>query len=211
MITREVHGGAPPAHDRRVPFADDHAFDEQLPKDLRWKAGTHFTPIEVARHAARLLAPEPGTSVLDVGSGAGKFCIAAAGAAPAARFTGVEWRAHLVDLATHLAARARIANVRFVFGDALDLDWSAFDAFYFFNPFAEQLLERPFVLDHTIAFDPVNFDLYTAAIAQRLAARPAGTRVVTFHGFGAPLPASYELARTDRIASDQLDLWIQRG
>jgi tRNA G46 methylase TrmB len=89
-----------------------------------------------------MLAPEPGMSVLDVGAGAGKFCITAALAMPNAQFVGIEWRPHLVRFATRLAREWSLSNVRFVHGDALALDWSLYDAFYLYNPFAEQILNR---------------------------------------------------------------------
>jgi SAM-dependent methyltransferase len=189
---------------------DDAAFDEQLPPNLLLKAGTHFTPLDVARRAAILLAHPSNARVLDVGSGAGKFCIEAARVVPSAQFVGVELRPHLVRVATRLAAAANVTNARFIHGDALDLDWSEYDAFYFYNPFAEQIIEKPFTLDNTLALDPLNFHLYVNAVSERLAAARWGTRVVTYHGFGGPLPAGYELTCTDRIGSDQLELWIKR-
>jgi len=188
---------------------EDVAFDEQLPLSLQLKAGTHFTPVAVARLVAQLLAPEPGLNVLDVGSGAGKFCITAARAVPDARFVGVEWRPHLVRLATRLAEG--VPNVRFIHADALDLDWSSFDAFYFYNPFAEHLFDGVFGLDHTISLDPLDFAVYVGAVTDRLARARVGTRVVTYHGLGAALPAGYVLVRATAIASDTVELWIKES
>lgn len=188
---------------------DDAEFDEQLPLSLQVKAGTHFTPIAVARIAAKLLAPRPEMTVLDVGAGAGKFCIEAARVVPSARFVGVEWRAHLVRIATRLARSAGVANAQFIHGDALELDWSAYGAFYFYNPFAEQFYERLFAIDDTIVLDPVNFALYVAAVSERLDRAPPGTRVVTYHGLGGPLPDGYELDERHKIGSDHLELWIK--
>jgi SAM-dependent methyltransferase len=201
-----ARGGVVPS--TRLAF-DDAAFDEQLPVSLQVKSSTHFTPVEVARHAARLLAPSPGMTVLDVGAGAGKFCLAAAFAAPCARFVGVERRPHLVEIATRLARAWGIANAWFIRGDALDLDWSQYDAFYFYNPFAEQLFEHAFVLDHTIDFDPANFILYVTAVRQRLALARPGTRLVTYHGYGAPPPLGYEREREDAIGPDRVELWVK--
>jgi SAM-dependent methyltransferase len=189
--------------------SDDAAFDERLPLGLQAKSSTHFTPVAVARLAASLLAPEPGMSVLDVGAGAGKFCITAALAMPNARFHGVEWRPHLVRFATRLASEWAVSNVRFVHGDAFDLDWSVYDAFYFYNPFAEQFLDPVFLLDDTIAFDPDNFSRLVMAVRQRLARARLGTRVATYHGFGAPPPLGYELAEFEEIGSDRVELWIK--
>jgi SAM-dependent methyltransferase len=188
---------------------DDDAFDKQLPLGLQVKSSMHFTPVEVARCAAPLLAPEPGMSVLDVGAGAGKFCIAAALTVPTAMFVGVELRGHLVQIASRLATRLGLQNVRFVHSDALDFDWSQFDSFYLYNPFAEQLFETAFVLDQTIDLDPINFVLYVMGVRKRLAHARIGTRVVTYHGFGAPPPFGYELARQVPALSDHVELWMK--
>lgn len=190
-------------------LSSDEAFDRQLPFSLQLKSSMHFTPIAVAKQAAALLAPEPGMSVLDVGAGAGKFCLAAAAAAPHATFVGVELRGHLVRFADRMASQLALHNVRFVYADAFELDWGEFDAFYLYNPFAEQLFERAFVLDQSIDLHPVNFDVYVEAVRQRLARARIGTRVVTYHGYGAAPPSGYDLARSERIGSDRVELWVK--
>ncbi len=193
----------------RDDLADDSAFDQRLPLQLQVQASTHFTPVDVARYAARLLAPTPGMSVLDVGAGAGKFCIAAALAVPDCEFVGVEWRPHLVELATALARELGVTNARFVCGDALELDWSTFDSFYLYNPFAEQLFEPVFALDRTIDFDPETFAACVTGTRCKLARARVGTRVVTYHGFGALPPLGYEASSEDPIGCERLDLWVK--
>jgi SAM-dependent methyltransferase len=188
---------------------EDVAFDERLPMALQMKSAIHFTPVDVARRAAALLAPNAGMTVLDVGAGAGKFCLTAAHAIPDVTFVGVEQRGYLVRVATRLASELRLANVRFVHGDAFDLDWSGFDAFYLYNPFAEHLLEKAFVLDDKIERDPICFAGYVEAVRDRLADARAGTRVVTYHGFGGALPSCYGVAADYAIGSDRVELWIK--
>jgi len=190
---------------------EDDAFDHQLPVRLRVKSSLHFTPVAVARRAARLLAPDPAMRVLDVGAGPGKFCVIAGREVPSCTFVGVEIRPHLVALARKLAARAHVHNVSFVDGNALDLDWTSFQAFYFYNPFAEQLHDRSLTLDPRLALEPSRFLDYVTGVAQRLASARLGTRVVTYHSFGAPTPSGYELVETHPIGTDRLDLWIKRA
>jgi len=199
----------PPA--LRADLADDAAFDELLPTGLQLKSSFHFTPIAVARYAAHLLAPAPGMSVLDVGAGVGKFCLAAALALPGVQFTGAEWRPHLVCLARQLAKKLGLSNVDFLAVDAFELDWAHYDAFYFYNPFAEQLVDAELALDRTIDLDEVNFVRHVTEVWQRLAYARPGTRVVTYHGYGAPIPPGYELMRADEIGSDRVELWIKQG
>jgi len=192
-----------------LPSLDDIAFDERLPRSLQMKSSIHFTPVDVARHAARLLAPIPGMTVLDVGAGAGKFCLVAAHTVDDAKFVGVELREHLVHIANRLARELQRSNVRFIHGDALDLDWSAFDAFYLYNPFAEHLLEKAFLLDNQIDRNPWRFAGYVGAVRERLAAARLGTRVVTYHGFGGVPPSGYDLVCGDAVGTDRVELWIK--
>jgi SAM-dependent methyltransferase len=188
---------------------DDDAFDACLPPGLARKARLHFTPVEVARQAAVMLAPRPGMVVLDVGAGVGKLCLVAALEVPDARFVGVELRPHLVAVANRLAAACALGNVTFVAGDALGLDWSAYDAFYFFNPFAEQLFDRGLNLDDKLVVDPIHYALYVDAVRTRLAAARRGSRLVTYHGYGGEPPAGYDLVREVGIGSDVLALWVK--
>lgn len=202
MVVRDVQSV-------RTMFSEARTLEDYLPADLQVKATMHFTPSAVARHVAKLLAPDPGTRVLDVGSGAGMFCVAGALAAPWAQFFGVEWRSRLVTVAAGLAERFQLSNAHFIHADALALDWSAYDAFYFFNPFAEHVLESPFVIDRSVALAPGSYIHYIAGVQDRLAALPLGTRVATYHGFGGELPPGYLLVTEEVLGTDRVELWIR--
>jgi SAM-dependent methyltransferase len=190
-----------------APFVDDQDFDRRLPAALQVKASLHFTPIDVARHAARLLSPDGGGRILDVGSGAGKFCLVAAREVPGARVVGVEWRGHLVRIARRLAGEMALDNVELLHANAFDLDWSVYDGFYFFNPFAEQLYGDHFVLDQTLNLDPRNFTTFISRVRARLACARVGTRLVTYHGFGGPPPRGFALVSAAARGSDTVELW----
>ena len=60
--------------EKGIPIEDDD-FDEIYPDEIRPMAFTHFTPVEMAIKAAKFLVQKTGTRVLDIGSGAGKFCM----------------------------------------------------------------------------------------------------------------------------------------
>lgn len=190
---------------------EDDVFDDQLPRKIQIQSTVHFTPVSVARHAARLLAPHPGMRVLDVGAGPGKFCVVAASEVPSCSFVGVELRPHLVRVARRIAMRMSVVNATFLDGDALELDWSEYDAFYFYNPFAEQLTGRAFALDSQLELMPSKFLRYVTATRERLARARVGTRVVTYHSFGAPAPHGYDLVETHPAGTDRLDLWIKNA
>jgi hypothetical protein len=188
---------------------DPWTLEDYLPADLQVKATMHFTPSVIARQIAKLLAPYPGMRVLDIGSGAGVFCVAGALAVPDAEFFGVEWRTRLVTVAKKLAEQLEISNASFVHADALDIDWSAYDAFYLFNPFAEHVMDSPFVIDRSVALDPSKYEPYIIGVQDKLAAMPRGTRVATFHGFGGEMPPEYLLVTVQALGTDHVEVWIK--
>ena len=159
--------------------------------------------MRAAVRAASLLCASKNTRVLDVGSGVGKVCAIGA-LSGEGTWVGVEQYAALVDSASDLARALGVASrTRFVQGDAFSIDWNEFDALYFYNPFELQLFRD--AKGHASHVEEV------MRVQQRLAAMPKCTRVVTLHGFGGVMPASFELLYHEVVPGVGLDLamWIQ--
>ena len=186
----------------------DCAFDAIYPQRIRELSRQHWTPIDVARRAARMLAVSDETRVLDVGSGAGKFCLVAALTAPG-RFVGIERRGHLVELARSIGAQYGAHRAEYLHGDIAELDWGTFDAFYFYNPFVENLFGCREWIDSTVDLAPTRYAHDVTLTNKRLAKAREGTRVVTYHGPRAALPWGYELADFEPCGTDALELWIK--
>ena len=185
----------------------DEQLDALVPRDLRHLSRTHWTPVEIAIRAATLLCPVPRMTILDVGAGVGKVCVIGA-MSTWGIWCGVERHVSLVDTATQLARKLGVAeHTSFIHGDALSIDWRSFDAIYLYNPF--QL--EPFPTDP--ARHELEYRTQVAQVQDRLAALADGVRVVTLHGFGGVMPASYELVYQERFPATGLDLvlWMQRA
>ena len=185
----------------------DRAFDRLYPEDVRQRSSVHWTPVAVARRAAAWLVPEVGTRVLDVGSGPGKVCCIGA-LSHGGTWHGVERDPALVEIAQATAAALEIErSATFRAAEMDEVDWSGFDSFYFYNPFAAILFgPAPFEQD-------VRWSMLTEQIARtetRLAALPVGTRVVIYQGFGGDMPAGYAVAETEMFGDAQLVLWVKR-
>src|SRR5690606_22861186 len=86
----------------------DDAFDAIYPEALKAVSSIHFAPVGVAARVVELLALPPGAVLLDVGAGAGKFCIVVA-AMSQARVRGLERRPELAEAAREAARRLGIA------------------------------------------------------------------------------------------------------
>ena len=185
---------------------DDVVFDRLYPSHVRRLSSVHWTPVAAALRAAALLAPEPVMRVLDVGAGPGKLCCVGA-LAHGGMWDGVELNPVLVDAATATARQLEIAHcTTFHAGDMNQLDWDRFDSLYFYNPFESVL----FAAGCPDQDGWAEFADQVAFAEERLSQLSAGTRVVTFHGFGGEMPSSYALSYTEAIGEGELALWIKQ-
>jgi SAM-dependent methyltransferase len=165
----------------------------------------HWTPVTVACYASKLLIAKPGTHVLDIGCGPGKFCLIAA-ALTDGYFTGIEQRGDLAKAATDAVLNHRIDNIEIIHGNVMDLSFSRFDAFYLFNPFGENMPEGQ-KIDGAV---PLSVSLYIKCIkhvAAELCAKPIGTRVVTYLGCAHEVPGCYNCQLS--VLAGALKLWIK--
>jgi SAM-dependent methyltransferase len=191
-------------------FERDDAFDDLYPRGTRELSATHWTPLAAARRAATLFTEARARRVLDVGSGVGKFVLAAARAAPAITFFGVEQRGHLVAQARRARAVLGLPNARFIEGDATRTAWGAFDGLYFFNPFGENLLSARDCIDTTVELSRGRFAADTLRAEDALRRAPVGTALVTYNGCGVHIPSSFELSHRETIECSALRLWTKK-
>lgn len=171
-------------------FVTDNDFDFLYPSTIQALSKKHWTPLEVARKAADFLAAEKGSRVLDIGSGAGKFCLAAAYYQPNSFFYGVEQRKNLVNHAEMTKMILEFENVFFIHGNFTQLDFRQYDHFYFYNPFYENLIATD-KIDDSIVYSGELFNYYNRYFYNQLEQKPAGTRLATFHSLEDEVPGSY--------------------
>lgn len=186
-------------------FSDDTEFDWLCPKHFQLLSLKHFTPLSIARKAAEFLSL-PNTRVLDIGSGAGKFCLTAGYHFPKTFFYGVEQRHELHHLAENIKRYTDLANVNFIYGNITQINFKEFDHFYFYNSFYENL-DPLYRIDDTIELSESLYDYYTQYLYAALNAKPSGTRLVTFHSSEQEIPPDYRLA--DVSYDTLLKMWIK--
>jgi SAM-dependent methyltransferase len=185
----------------------DPQIDALLPPVARRASAMYWTPVRVARRAAEIFKDLEVTRVLDVGSGPGKFCVVAGARAPSISFVGIEHRPHLVAAAQSLAATVGAANVTFLLGDATGLPSAGFDAFYVFNSFAENGFSADLQFDQSVELTPVRRVEDVMRVERWLATRPVGTVLLTYHGLGGPIPASYQRVHVEAAGTAWLRAW----
>ena len=119
---------------------NDQSFDRFLPEPLRLVSPEYWTPLAVVKRAADWLEDVGIRTVVDIGSGAGKFCVAGA-LFGRCRFIGLEQYSSLVRSAVALVDLFDLSDrVSFVAGDLRAVTAPVGDAYYFFNPFGEYWL-----------------------------------------------------------------------
>jgi tRNA G46 methylase TrmB len=106
----------------------DPLFNTLYPLRIKKLSDRHWTSVEVAKLAADYLVDKPNCKVLDIGSGAGKFCLVGA-ASTKGFFCGVEQREEFVNLSQRIAKKHHINNVEFIHSNITQISFLDYDAF----------------------------------------------------------------------------------
>lgn len=190
---------------------DDESIDRCFPPLVRERSRQFWTPAHVAARAAALFSARGACRILDVGCGPGKFCIVAGCLHPELEVHGVEQRPRLARLGQRLARKLGAGNVQILEGDATELSWEDYDGFYFFNPFAENIFHAPARFDNEVTLSPMRLGAELLRTKSLLESARVGSVVITYHGLGGPIPASYELVAQEAAGSDLLRTWVRRS
>lgn len=186
---------------------DDSSFDHFIPDSMRAPSCHHWTPLAVALRAAEWFGENRVKSVLDIGSGAGKFCVGAA-LAGSCHFTGLEQRERLVMGARLLARTFNLeSRVQFIHGVLGVARIPVPDAYYLYNPFLENLMYPEDRIDDDVELSDERQARDLLLLRELLSAARPGTYVMTYNGIDAKLPTDYRLICTDRELPNVLCLW----
>lgn len=188
-------------------YPSDRLFDRFLPDEIRLVSSEYWTPLEVVARAARWFEELHISTVVDIGSGAGKFCVAAA-LAGHCDFVGVEHRPRLVATARALARLFEVdQRVHFIEGALGQARVPAAEAYYLFNPFEENLFALDDCLDTDVDLSAERHARDIGLVEQMLQRARTGTYLLTYNGFGGEIPASYREVRVDRELPNVLRMW----
>ncbi len=187
-------------------FDSDWDFNQLYPKSIQALARGHWTPVSVARKAAMFLGLEKNVRVLDIGSGVGKFALAAAYYTPKAFYTGVEQRKYLVGHALMAKDITGLSNVSFLHGNFTQVDFRNYDNFYFYNSFFENLSGKD-KIDESIDYSAELYDYYNRYLFKKLEQTPEGTRLATFHSLEDEVPPDFHHVGSEM--DGLLKFWIK--
>jgi predicted RNA methylase len=185
----------------------DRAFDRFLPYHLRLASSQHWTPLVVALRVAGWLDDLAVKTVVDIGSGAGKFCVAAA-LASHCDFMGIEQRPRLVASARGLAQIFDVEDrVRFVQGTLGQCSLPEANAYYLYNPFGENLFGPDEHLGDDVELSDERYERDVARMETFLERARVGTYIIKYNGFGGRMPPAYDEVRVDREMPNVLRVW----
>src|SRR5690606_24666901 len=185
---------------------EDHLFNTLYPSRIKKLSVRHWTPVEVAKLAADYLVDKPKCKVLDIGSGAGKFCLVGA-ASTKGSFYGVEQRIELVKLSQKIAETYHINNVEFFHSNITEISFSDYDAFYFYNPFYENI-DSSLLIDNKIVLDEKLYFTYSQYVENQLKQTPVGTRLVTYWSMWLVRPEGFDRELT--AYNGKVNFWIKK-
>lgn len=184
----------------------DDEFEQAYPEPIRKFSANHWSSVAACHQAAKWLVTRPGTRVLDVGCGPGKFCAIGA-ISTSGHFTGVEQRKQLCRTAWNMLGHYGIKQVQILHANVTEVAFNCFDAFYLFNPFEENLMPMLKISDEV----PVHMELYDRYIEyvrREFSLMRMGTRIVTYWGTCEEVPPCYDCVET--AFNDELKLWVKR-
>jgi SAM-dependent methyltransferase len=181
----------------------DEEFDAIFPEDVREHSNRHFTSVFIAQQAAAFLTEEGAKTILDIGSGTGKFCLVAS-ALSKAQFTGVEHRTYYVEIGNDCAKQFGLLNCKFIADTILNIDFSNYDAFYIFNPFLEAK-DPSAQMDETLKVGLKEYETYSAYVYKQFDSLRVGTRIASYWTSKTQFPPSFQLVKS--AFGDTLTFW----
>jgi SAM-dependent methyltransferase len=181
----------------------DEDFNKIYPQNIRVLSSKHWSPVAVAKAASEFLIDRPAARILDLGSGAGKFCMVGA-THTKGYFTGVEQRQLLVELSEKISILHGLRRVKYLHANITDIDFRDYTAFYFYNSFYENT-QPAHTIDDTVRLDVKLYDEYSMYMAGQLSNLPSGTRLAAYCTPAPVIPRSFRLV--DSLYDGSLNLW----
>lgn len=189
-----------------IAFSSDVELNKLYPEPIQKLSRRHWTPLLIAKESAQFLTANESVTILDIGSGVGKFCLTGGYFHPLSHFVGVEQREQLVQLATATQTMIGLDNVNFLNSNFTQLDFRDYDHFYFYNSFYENLAGTD-KIDENVDYSAELYNYYTRYLFKQLDMKPAGTRLVTYHSLEDEVPPSYHVVNSSK--HETLKFWIK--
>lgn len=188
---------------------DDTEFDQIFAGPYQVQSSIHWSTIAVAYQIAEWIGPLNKKSFIDIGCGVGKLCVLL-GILTQYEIYGIEQRLKLVLAANKVIEKNNFKNISVLQMNMLELDWQSYDIYYLYNPFHEHLMNGGFsVLEHDLDFDQKFYTQYTTEVLKQLNKAKPNKVLITFHGYGGPVPTDWKLVSSKHVDNGELTMWIK--
>lgn len=188
-------------------FTTESRFCSLFPLSMRELNEVHWAPLTIIRRAVHYLVQNEGSTILDIGSGIGKFCLAGAWFKPEGRFHGVEQRLNLIEQATAANEKLGRLPVTFHHRNFTQMALDQYDGFFFYNAFFENL-PGAYQIDDSIDCSRELYDYYSNYMYNGLSDLKPGTRIVTYCSWDDEIPPGYKLE--EWYEQGLLKCWIKK-
>ncbi len=121
-------------------------------------------------------------------------------------FVGVEKRRNLFLQSETTAKLLGLKTAHFVNDNIVNIQFSDYDAFYYFNPFCEQIANSDWI-DKKPEFSVKKHGEYEQYVFSQLQNMPKGTKVITYCSNDFSLPVSYRI--NNMMFEGLLVLWMK--
>lgn len=187
-------------------FNNDNAFEECVLPQFRMASARHWIPLNACETVAKWLACFKDINILDIGSGVGKFCFLMSRLAPTHSYVGVEINNKLIEEAHRLQRVLKAENCDFIHSSFDELDFTKYDAFFFFNSFYEQLVNHGSSFGGR-KFHRDTFNLFNDSLIKKLSLLKKGSIFISYQGYPEGLDVYFKLEKKD--LEKELILWTR--
>ncbi len=170
----------------------NEVFDAIFSPEIKALSDRHWTTVFIAKISADYFCNQKHAKVLDIGSGAGKFCFVGATLHPKSEFHGVDIRQNLIDASNEIKNTYAVNNTTFFQQDVLAMNFIGYDGIYLFNPFQEKI-DTSSIIDKDSSVDVEKYITYTSHIYYELHKVAVGTKLVAYFSEDFCIPKSFKL------------------
>nr|WP_232227642.1 methyltransferase domain-containing protein [Leptospira wolbachii] len=185
----------------------DTLWDSYLPEKFQTLSPFQWTPISVIERTWKYLSADGVTSVVDLGSGVGKFCIHLSLLSNhSIDILGLEDREELVSLSNSLKVNWETPNVEFRKENFLKEFPVGRSHYYCFNPLYETM-KGSHSIDSIKQKSAIQFLKDLQSLKQNLLLLTPKSKLITFHGFGGNFLPGFRVVVKEEISGGEYLVW----
>ncbi|TGM82143.1 methyltransferase domain-containing protein [Leptospira mtsangambouensis] len=197
-------------NERKIIVGDtmtDESWDAFLPLHLQKLSPFQWTPISVIERTWKYLFSDGVTSVVDLGSGVGKFCInLSLLSSESIEVIGLEDREELLSVSEAMKKLWGLSRVQFQKKNFLTHFPFGHSHYYCFNPLYETIKGSHSIdLKKNKSANQFLKDLRT--FKQNLFLLKPKSKLITFHGFGGSYLPGFRLVLNEEISGGEFQVW----